>query len=643
MPPLFRAEPILKAITAINDFVIKFANVNGSGSASANELFAKAILRMGVPVSPRNIFPSNIQGLPTWYEVRVNERGWLGRRGGVDLMVAMNPQTWDADVKEIEPGGYLFHDSTRALPRSKFRDDVQTIGVPLTDICNRTYSDPRQRQLFKNIMYVGALSMLLDIDVEVVERLIGEQYKGKEKLLDANRQALQLGRDYVKAELAHPLGLRVKHADAIGERIFVDGNSAAALGCIYGGATVCAWYPITPSSSLAEAFQKYCMKYRIDPETGANRFAVVQAEDEIASIGMVVGAGWNGARAFTTTAGPGISLMTEFIGLAYFAEIPVTIINVQRGGPSTGMPTRTQQSDLLSCAYASHGDTKHVLLFPEDPHECFEFAAQALDLADRLQTPIFVMSDLDIGMNQRLCAPFAWDDSRQYDRGKVMSAAELEAGKDFGRYKDVDGDGIPYRTYPGAHPNRGAYFTRGTSRDPYARYSERGPDYVYNMQRLLDKFATAKALLPQPVLRNAAQATPFGAIHFGSTAPSMDEAIATLEGQRLYLDTLRVRAFPFADSIAQFIAAHERVFVIEQNRDAQLRSMLVNEFGIDPARLLPVLHYDGTPITARFIASAIGGQMAHVAASVASRDAPGVRTRNIAPSATPALQQPRPA
>jgi 2-oxoglutarate ferredoxin oxidoreductase subunit alpha len=611
-------------ITATNDFVVKFANVNGSGSASTNELFAKAILRMGVPVSPRNIFPSNIQGLPTWYEVRISGDGWIGRRGGVDLMVAMNPQTWDADLKEIEPGGYLLYDSTRPLPKSRFRDDVHTIGVPLTEICSRTWSDQRQRQLFKNIMYVGALSLLLDMDIAVIEQLISEQFRGKEKLIAANRQALHLGRDYLlhaDSSAKDPpsvaglfdrstFGLRVQHADKVGDRIFVDGNTAGALGCVYGGATVCAWYPITPSSSLAEAFQKYCMKYRVDPETGANRFAVVQAEDEIASIGMVVGAGWNGARAFTTTAGPGVSLMTEFIGLAYFAEIPVTIINVQRGGPSTGMPTRTQQSDVIACAYASHGDTKHVLLFPEDPHECFEFAAQALDLADRLQTPIFVMSDLDIGMNQRLCAPFAWDDTRQYDRGKVMTAAELEAGKDFGRYKDVDGDGIPYRTYPGTHPNRGAYFTRGTSRDPYARYSERGPDYIYNMQRLLDKFASAKALVPQPLLRKAARSTRFGAIHFGSTAPAMDEAIMALEARDLPLDTLRVRAFPFADSVAEFIAAHERVFVVEQNRDAQLRSLLVNEFGIDPARLMPVLHYDGTPITARFIAGAIAHHLA---------------------------------
>ena len=599
----------MKAIQASNDFVVKFANVNGSGSASANELFAKSILRMGVPVSPRNIFPSNIQGLPTWYEVRVTEKGWLGRRGGIDLMVAMNPQTWDEDIAEIESGGYLFYDSTRPVPASKFRDDIHVIGMPLTAICNRTYADARQRQLFKNIMYVGALSALLGIDAAEIEKLFAEQYKGKEKLLDSNVKALHLGRDYAKEHLRGDFGLRVQRANAVGERIFVDGNSAAALGCVYGGATVCAWYPITPSSSLAEGFQKYCMKYRVDAESGTNKFAIVQAEDEIASIGMVVGAGWNGARAFTTTSGPGISLMNEFIGLAYFAEIPVTIIDVQRGGPSTGMPTRTQQSDVTACAYASHGDTKHVLLFPEDPHECFAFSAQALDLADRLQTPIFVLTDLDIGMNQRLTAPFVWDDARAYDRGKVMTTEELEAGKYFGRYKDVDGDGIPWRTYPAAHPKRGSYFTRGTSKNPEARYSERGNDYVYNMQRLLKKFDTARALVPQPIMHAAKQKTRFGAIYYGSTSPAMDEALAALDADGLHVDALRVRAFPFPESVAEFIAAHDSVCVVEQNRDAQLRSLIVNEFGIAPARLVPVLHYDGTPITARFIAAAIAEQM----------------------------------
>ena len=598
------------AITSVNDFVIKFANVNGSGSASANELFAKAILRMGVPVSPRNIFPSNIQGLPTWYEVRVSEAGWLGRRGGVDLMVAMNPQTFVWDVAELQPGGYLLYDNTKPLPRERLRDDITVLGVPLTRICNETYADPRQRQLFKNIMYVGALSALLEIDPAVIQTLFLEQFKGKEKLVDANKHALHLGRDYVIANLVHPLGLRVRRADAVGDRIFVDGNSAAALGCVYGGATVCAWYPITPSSSLAEAFQKYCQKYRTDPVSGEHRYAIIQAEDELASIGMVVGAGWNGARAFTATSGPGISLMTEFLGLAYFAEIPATLINVQRGGPSTGMPTRTQQADLTACAYASHGDTKHVLLLPQDPSECFDHAAAALDLADRLQTPVFVMSDLDIGMNQRLCAPLQWHEGRDYDRGKVMSAAELQSGRDFGRFNDVDGDGIPWRTLPGTHPERGGFFTRGTSKDAYARYSERGPDYVYNMERLLRKWDTAKTLVPAPVLHQGDVPARCGAIYFGSTSAAMDEAMASFAAHGVALDTLRLRAFPFPDAVARFIAEHEHVFVVEQNRDGQMRSMLINELAIDPAHLSAVLHYDGTPITARFIIDAIGARIA---------------------------------
>ena len=590
-----------KRLEAVNDFVVKFANVNGSGSASANELFAKSFMRMGIPVSPRNIFPSNIQGLPTWYEVRVTERGYLGRRGGVDLMVAMNPQTWDGDIKEVEPGGYLFYDNTKPLPKARFRDDIHVVGMPLTDICNATYSDARERQLFKNILYVGALAAMLDIEPGVIAELIGEQYKGKEKLLKPNLNAFQMGLDYAREHLRDAVGLRVRRADNVGEQIFIDGNAAAALGCIYGGATVCAWYPITPSSSVAEAFQRYCARLRIDPDTGRNKFAIVQAEDELASIGMVVGAGWNGARAFTATSGPGVSLMSEFIGLAYFAEIPVTIIDVQRGGPSTGMPTRTQQSDLLACAYASHGDTKHVLLFPEDPAECFEHSAAALDLADRLQTPVFVMTDLDIGMNQRLCRPFRWDDAREYDRGKVMSAEDLEAGREFGRYLDVDGDGIPFRTYPGTHATRGAYFTRGTSKNPYAIYSEAGPDYVYNMQRLLKKFETAKALVPKPVLTAAREPARFGAIYYGSTAPAMHEALDALAAQGIFVNALRVRAFPFQDEIAEFAASHSKVFVIEQNRDAQLKTLLVNEAHIAPASLISVLHYDGTPITARFI------------------------------------------
>jgi 2-oxoglutarate ferredoxin oxidoreductase subunit alpha len=588
-------------LAALNDFVVKFANVNGSGSASANALFAKAILRMGVPVSPRNIFPSNIQGLPTWYEVRVSERGWLGRRGGgVDLMVAMNPQTWEKDVAEIAPGGYLFYDSTKPLPLEKFRDDIHVIGMPLMEICNATYSDPRQRQLFKNIIYVGALAALLDIDLKELEKLIAEQYKGKEKLLEPNVKALHMGRDYARDHLP-PMALKVKRSDRVGRKVFLEGNNAAALGCVYGGATVAAWYPITPSSSMAEAFAKHCRKYRTDPDTGKARYAVVQAEDELASIGMVIGAAWNGARAFTCTSGPGISLMQEFIGLAYFAEIPAVIFDVQRAGPSTGMPTRTQQSDVLSCAYASHGDTKHVLLFPEDPREGFEMAALSFDLADRLQTPVFVLLDLDIGMNERLCEPLAWDDAKRFDRGKVLSYQDLEAGKRFGRYLDLDGDGITYRTYPGTHPKRGSFFTRGTSRDRYARYTEEGSAYVDNMQRLLKKFETAKELVPAPVVRRAVKGSRFGVIYYGSTSPAMDEALAILEGEKMDVDALRVRAFPFQDEVIDFVASHEHVFVVEQNRDGQLRTLLVAEAMLPPEKLTPVLHYDGTPITARFI------------------------------------------
>ena len=596
-------------IEAVNDFVVKFANVNGSGSASANELFAKAILRTGVPVSPRNIFPSNIQGLPTWYEVRVSQEGWLGRRGGVDMMVAMNPQTWERDVAEIEPGGYLFYDSTRPLPESAFRRDITVIGMPVTAICNATYEDPRQRTLFKNIMVLGALSALMDIDAQVLEQLLAEQYKGKERLLESNLRALQAGRGFAKDHLQPPrhpgIGPKVRRADTVGERIFVDGNSAAALGCVYGGATVCAWYPLTPSTSTAEAFTSWCGKLRRDPETGQARYAIVQAEDEIAAIGIVTGAGWNGARAFTATSGPGVSLMTEFIGLAYFAEIPVTIINVQRGGPSTGMPTRTQQADLLSCAYASHGDTKHVMLLPQDPAECFEHAAAALDLADRLQTPVFVMTDLDIGMNQRLCKPFAWDDARRMDRGKVLSAEQLEAGFDFGRYKDVDGDGIPWRTLPGTHPSKGSYFTRGTTRNAYAVYSEAGSDYVDNVQRLLKKFATAATIVPPPEITAAQKQTRLGVAYFGSTAPAMEEALARLAAQGIHLDAMRLKAFPFPQAVADFVDTHDHVFVVEQNRDAQMRALLMGELEVDPERLIRVLHYDGTPITARFITEAI--------------------------------------
>ena len=602
----------VEGLQKVNDFVVKFANVNGSGSASANSLFAKAVLRMGVASTPRNIFPSNIQGLPTWYEVRVSEAGHLGARGGgVDLMVAMNPQTWDEDIKSIVPGGYLFYDNTKPMPPEKFRDDIVVLGVPLTEMTNKAYSDPRQRQLFKNIVGLGALVALLDMDVPSVEQLLSEQFKGRQKLIDANIQALHMGIDWVKANMEHPIGLRMRKATTVGDRIFIDGNSAAGLGAVYGGATVCAWYPITPSTSLVEGFTRYANRMRLDKETGKLNVAIVQAEDELASIGMVIGAAWNGARAFTATSGPGISLMGEFIGLAYFAEIPAVIMDVQRSGPSTGMPTRTQQTDITACAYSSHGDTKHVLLIPEDPYECFEFGALAFDLADRLQTPVFVMLDLEIGMNERLCKPFDWDDSRVMDRGKVMTKEDLDAGKVFGRYLDVDGDGITYRTYPGTHPSKGAFFTRGTSKDRMARYSEEGPDYQENMDRLLKKHRTAATLVPKAILTPAKKPTKLGAIYFGSTSAPMTEADEILTADHgVSLDLLRVRAFPFGQEVMDFIESHDQVFVVEQNRDGQLRSMLINELEIDPKKLVKILHYDGTPITARFIAGAIGAKVA---------------------------------
>jgi len=599
-------------LVSTNDFVVKFANVNGSGSASANQLFGRIVLRMGIPATPRNIFPSNIQGLPTWYEVRISEDGWLGSRGGVDLMVPMNPQTWDQDMASIAPGGYVLYDSTKPMPEANFRADVTRLGLPLTSMCNAAYADPRQRQLFKNIMYVGALSALIDMDVAEAEKLIGEQFRGKEKLIKPNVDAFRMGREAAQQAFDCPIGLRLRRSDKVGDRIMVDGNGAVALGAVFGGATVCAWYPITPSSSVAEAFTSHCRRYRGEPETGKRRYAIVQAEDELASIGMVIGAAWNGARAFTSTSGPGISLMQEFIGLAYFAEIPAVIVDVQRGGPSTGMPTRTQQCDILSAAYASHGDTKHVLLLPEDPKECFDFGALAFDLADRLQTPIFLMLDLDIGMNERLCAPFQWDDSRRLDRGKVMRFEDLEAGRKFGRYLDIDGDGIPYRTLPGTHPSKGSFFTRGTTKDAYARYTEEGPAYIENMERLLRKFATARSLVPAPEIRSAEQPTRIGAIHYGSTSAAMAEALDMLRRKGAHVDTLRLRGFPFPAEVEAFIARYDRVFVVEQNRDAQMRSLLTIELGIDPARLIPVLHYDGSPITARFIADAIGREAAIV-------------------------------
>ncbi len=590
---------------SINDFVVRFANVNGTGSASANALFCKSIFRMGVHATPKNIFPSNIQGLPTWYEVRVSEKGYLGRRAGIDLMVAVNPQSMKGDIESVREGGYLIYDSTKKLPPDYFREGLHFLGIPMMEMCNAAYSDARQRQLFKNIIYVGALSALLDIDFGVFQGLLTDQFAGKERLIEPNLKALQMGVDYVHQHFSFPLSMRVEQRDAIGDAILVDGNSACALGAIYGGATVAAWYPITPSTSVVESFMDYAKTFREHPETGKRNVAIIQAEDELAAIGMVIGAGWNGARSFTATSGPGLSLMNEFLGLAYFAEIPSVLIDVQRTGPSTGMPTRTQQSDLLEAAYASHGDTRHVLLFPSNPKECFDMTADAFDLAEQLQTPIIVMTDLDLGMNEHISPPFEWDDNRKYQRGKVLSAQDLEGIERFGRYLDVDNDGIPYRTLPGTHPTKGAFFTRGTSRDEYAAYTENSAAYKRNMDRLLKKWRTAQKYVPAPKLYQEGRHSTFGMLFFGTSRYSAEEALDLLEADQQRPDGMLLRAFPFHQDAQDFIASHERIFVIEQNRDAQMKSLLMIELGIAANKLVSVLNYDGMPITAQQIVSQI--------------------------------------
>ena len=598
----------MKSIEAVNEFVIRFANVNGTGSASANAMFAKSIFRMGIPVSPKNIFPSNIQGLPTWYEVRVSEKNYLGRRGGIDIAVAVNPQSMAQDIGDLNPGGFFIYDNTKALDLRLHRDDVNLIGLPLTDICRREYTQARQRQLFKNVIYIGALSALLDIEFSVLKDLVGAQFKGKDKLIASNIHALELGYQYAQENFACPLSIRLERRDLIGDKVMLEGNDALALGAVYGGATVVPWYPLTPSTSVIEGFEKYANRLRIDPGSGDRRFCVAQAEDELAAIGMVIGASWNGARSFTATSGPGLSLMAEFLGLAYFAEVPAVLFDIQRAGPSTGMPTRTQQSDIFAAAYASHGDSKHVLLIPADPKECFDMSADSFDLAERLQTPVIVMSDLDLGMNDNLCAPLEWDDNREYDRGKVLTAEDLDnMSERYGRYLDVDGDGICYRTLPGTHPEKGAFFTRGTSRNEYAVYTEFGDAYVKNMERLNAKMETAKSYVPGPVSYKAAKKTRDGVIFYGTSTDASLEALDLLAEQDIHLDALRLRAFPFSKEVTDFIDSHDKVFVIEQNRDGQMRKLLIIECDLNPKKLLSYVHYDGMPMTALGVSGHIAG------------------------------------
>ena len=593
-------------IKSENEFVIKFANVNGSGSASANQMFAKGVFRLGVPVSPKNIFPSNIQGLPTWFEIRVTEKGYLGRREGVDIAVAMNPQSYAEDVAEIRPGGYLLYDSS--WKRNFGRDDINVLDIPLTELCVREFSNPKLRLLFKNIVYVGALAYLLGMGIDVYVDLISAKFKGKEKLIIPNVKALEMGYNYAKDNLTNQCDIKVRKSNKNKGMILTNGNEASGLGCVYAGATVCAWYPITPSTSVAESFIKYCEKLRVDNRTQKNKFAIVQAEDELAAIGMVIGANWNGARAFTATSGPGISLMSEFIGLAYFAEVPTVLFDIQRGGPSTGMPTRTQQSDILSCAYASHGDTKHIILIPSNPTECFEFSVMAFDLADRLQTPIIILSDLDIGMNDFTTKEFKWEDTHMFDRGKVLTKKDLDSMEKFGRYLDIDGDGIPYRTYPGTHPEKGAYFTRGSSHDEYAVYTEDGKVNARNLTRILKKHDNAAKLVPKPIIRSVNNSK--GVIYFGGSDYSMIEALDELSSDGIILDSMRIRAFPFGKEVYDFIENHDMIFVVEQNRDAQMKKLILAEVNVVPDKMISVLCFDGMPITAHFISTEISSYLA---------------------------------
>ena len=583
----------------INDFALKLANVNGTGSASANGLLMQAIFRMGIPVSGKNLFPSNIQGLPTWYEIRVNKNGYTARSLDYDLMVAMNSQTYGRDIQEVREGGYLLYDSSWPLDPALLRDDVHFLGIPFAQLCNDNFRDPRERILMKNIAYAGTLVAALQVDMEIVAALLEEKYAGKKKLSESNTRALRLGYDYARDHFDCPLPFHLEKMDANSDKILIDGNTAIALGCVYAGATVAAWYPITPSTSAMDAFKVFCEKYRKDPETGRNNYIIIQAEDELAAIGMVIGAAWNGARAFTSTAGPGISLMNELLGFAYYAEIPAVIIDVERVGPSTGMPTRTQQGDLLECAYASHGDTKHILLFPSNPAECFEFAPVAFDLAERFQTPVFLMSDLDIGMNDWVVPRLQWDDGYQPDRGRVLKLEEIQQLSKFQRYTNEDENQVTARTLPGVHPNA-SYFTRGSGHNKYGGYTEAPAEYQEVMDRLLKKHRAAAKFVPGPIVHRRPGSS-FGIVTLGGCDPAVREALDVLAGRGVIGDFLRVRGFPFDAGVESFLNEHEINFVIEQNRDAQLRSLLILETNVSKDKLRSVLVYGGFPLSARHV------------------------------------------
>ncbi len=593
-----------KGHVRINEFAFKIATPNGTGSASANSLIMQTIFRMGIPVTGKNLFPSNIQGLPTWYEIRVNKHGYTGRTPVFDLIVAMNPATYEKDFREVRPGGWLLYDSSWPLDERLRRSDVTAIGVPLAELCSGAFKGVRERILMKNIAYVGALAALLGMDTEVIRALTKEKFAKKQALLDSNDLAIDLGFKYVTDHYDCPLPIRLESMDATGECILIDGNTAAALGCVYAGATVGAWYPITPSTSMMEGFKAFCDRYRHEPETGKNRFVILQAEDELAAIGMVIGASWAGARAFTPTSGPGISLMGEFIGLAYYAEVPAVLFDVQRTGPSTGMPTRTQQGDLMTCAFASHGDTKHICLYPSDPKEAFELAVVAFDLAEQFQTPVMVLTDLDIGMNDWMVPKLTWDDGYRPSRGKVLSAEELEAGMKFLRYTDVDGDGIPYRTLPGVHP-RGAYFTRGSGHNAKGAYTEDADEYQEVMDRIARKTEGARKAIPAPVVKKCGSTV--GLVTVGGCHAACMEALDVLAAEGLKVDYMRVRGFPFSDEVRAFLESHETNYVVEQNRDGQLRSLLMLDTGVPGTKLRSILYYAGFPMSAVHVVEGICG------------------------------------
>jgi 2-oxoglutarate/2-oxoacid ferredoxin oxidoreductase subunit alpha len=593
----------MSAASQVNDFAIKIATVNGTGSASANTLLMKSIFRSGIPVMGKNYFPSNIQGLPTWYEIRVSRDGYVARSGRVDIMVAMNAETYARDVKEVVPGGYLIYDSTWPRPALLKREDITVLGVPLAKMCNENFNGVRTRILMKNICYAGVLAALLNLDLERIRELLGQTYAKKPQLVDSNMKAIQLGFDYAKTHFTCPLPLRVERMDRTAGNIMIDGNTAAALGCMFAGATVAAWYPITPSTSLMDAFKAFCDRSRVDAQTGRKNFAFIQAEDELAAIGMVIGASWNGARAFTATSGPGISLMNEFLGLGYYAEVPAVVFDIQRVGPSTGMPTRTQQCDVMAAAYASHGDTKHVCLYPSNPEECFYMAVQAFDLAERLQTPVLVLSDLDIGMNDWMCRDLKWDDTYRPDRGKVLGKEEVEKLEKFYRYFDKDGDGIPYRTLPGVSP-KAAYFARGSGHNQYGTYTEDSADYQIVVDRLLKKWDSAKKLVPRAVIE-ATAGSDVGLVSIGSCDGAIREAIDVLKTHDVGLNYMRIRGFPFSEDVERFLANHRVLFVVEQNRDAQLRSLLTLETAVEKAKLRSLLHYSGLPISSSFIVEGV--------------------------------------